>query len=748
MAREEPRRFLIAVGVATYGSEEWDDLEHVPSELAGVINLLTGQFQLERVLEPESKCPDRAFLTALSAWVKGADRHPDDHVVFYWSGHGAVADGRLRLVLPDTTDVLANALALEDVVGVLLQEARIGPVLLLLDVCYAGQGALDIGGRLKDLTRDRPRQSPPSIVALWATGSRDEAEQLVFANAFVEAVQSTVDPDERLRPGLDIARIAERVAMRLKGCDQHPGFWWSGSASSFAFLPNPHHIAHWPEGIDLATQRLFARLDPAARGVVRAEETGWFFRGRQRVFTDLCAWLKGEPKPGLCRVTGDVGAGKSAVLSRLYLLSRADYRRQFELQTLKETEVPPIGAIDTAVLLSNKTIPEVIAEIARGLRVSAETRDQLIAALRQRERCPVLLVDGLDEAVAPRNTRDLLEALGQTAARVIVGSRRPALEAAAPAELHIDLDVAPWADHRAVERYLAQRLQDELDGSAAPSGSWQQDLDGTARAVAERAGGNFLIARLTATALMAGASGDPRSPDWKFPRRSVTDSILFLRRWAMTSSVFGICCCPFAMLRMAVCRAGNFGQLSLAASATTISPKPTSPGSSRRPAILSLKICKSIVRSTVRSTPPSVSIYVRASRRSRFSVSLLKCCIAASIRRCQRPPLTLLMHAERSRDICGLLERVANSPNSLASLPGLRDSRALTRSILHTTSVTSMKRMRLPTRGSTLRHWPRRYGVCSGGAGWSAKSRTCHRVRGRLPSGSARSLPRGHLRPR
>jgi Caspase domain len=149
---EEARRFLIAVGVETYEAPEWDNLDYVPKEIACIVDLLTGpQFQIQRVLEPESKCPDSiAFLTALSAWVKCTDRQAGDHVVLYWSGHGAVVGGRLRLVLPNTTDVRANALALEDIVEILVQdEARIGPILLLLDVCFAGHAALDIGARLK-----------------------------------------------------------------------------------------------------------------------------------------------------------------------------------------------------------------------------------------------------------------------------------------------------------------------------------------------------------------------------------------------------------------------------------------------------------------------------------------------------------------------------------------------------------------------------------------------------------------------
>ncbi|MGY4281206.1 hypothetical protein ACVWXO_000426 [Bradyrhizobium sp. LM2.7] len=522
MPSDEPRRYLVAVGVDAYSSPEWSRLVSVPDELECIIGLLTEtRFKLERILESESKSPNRQdFLSAVSRWVRSGDRLPDDHLVLYWSGHGEVLSGQLRLIMPATVDVLVDSLALEDLVEILLQEdARIGPVLLLLDVCYASHAALDIGKRLGDLMRARPRPSPPSIVALSATGSREYAYQQVFANAFVDAVRSALDPEEWLSPCLDILQVAERVTAQMQPSGQKPGLWLSGAAANFAFIRNPYHISHLPRNIDLATRRLFGQLDPVARGVASIEEVGWFFQGRRKVFADLCRWLSSRPKPGLCWITGDVGAGKSAVLSRLYLLSRADYRAQLEPQTLNATEMPPIGAIDGMVLLSGKTMPEVIADIARELRAVAETRDQLVDALRRRKHCPTLLVDGLDEAVAPRSTRELLEHLAQSTARIILGSRLSALEGAISADLEIDLDVAPWSDQEAVEHYLQLRLSQEHAFRMTSDAPWRIDTLATAQAIAKRASGNFLIARLTATALIAGAPDDPRNPEWRFPKR-------------------------------------------------------------------------------------------------------------------------------------------------------------------------------------------------------------------------------------
>lgn len=532
MAPDDRGRFLVAVGVDSYDSAQWEKLEHVPEELSSVMGYLTAPpFRITRILEDESLKPEGdEFLVALGEWATSAERSTDDLLILYWTGHGDAEDGRLNLILPATRDALADALPFERIVGVLVRNgSRIGAVLLLVDVCFAGHAALDIGARLGDFTRKKPRNSPPNIVALLATGSRGEAEQKAFSEALIQGIQKTIDPNERLRPGLDIVRIGEHVKDLLAGRGQVPGFWWTGSPTNFPFIPNPHHIAHWPDGIDEATQRLFAKLDPASRGVAHPEDTGWFFKGRQRALADICGWLNSEKAPGLCRVTGKVGAGKSAVLGRLYLSSRPDYREHLPSKPLGEHEMPGLGSIDAAVLLSGKTFPEIVAEIARGLRIVAETQDQLIAKLRRLDRFPVLLVDGLDEAIAPRRTRDLLAELAATTVRVIVGIRKPNTigperdqrtedpRGEGQADLDIDLDRSPWFDEGAVESYILHRLGEENERLRALSPPWIDDLKSIAGAVAHRSDGNFLIARLTIMALIAGAPGDPRDLDWNFP---------------------------------------------------------------------------------------------------------------------------------------------------------------------------------------------------------------------------------------
>lgn len=519
MSPEEPRRFLIAVGVETYGSKAWARLEHVPHEIARIVDLLTdSRYRLKRVLKAESKRPQREpFLTGLFAWVSDSHRRPGDHLVLYWTGHGAVRNERLYLVLPGTAKVEVDGLKVEDIATVILgAESRLGPVLLLLDVCYAAEGGIDVAGLLGALTRQRHRDLPPEISIICATGSRAQAKQLVFADAFADAVLSCEEPDKHLPPTLNLFSVADKMEGLLRSSGQRPYLHIATSPGSCGFLRNPYHVPHWPLEIDLATQRLLKHLDPPARGVARPDAAGWYFKGRRKVFAELCQWLRSEARTGLCRVTGSIGAGKSAVLGRLYTLNRADYLDQIPSEVLAETEIPPIGSIDAAVLLPEKTLRDVIKEISRALRVVAETKEQLVSALEARERPTVLLVDGLDETIAPNNTRELLESLAQTM-RVIVGTRPLSSQWLMQPEIDINLDREPWADLDAVESYVLARLRDELRDRTAIFGSWQEDLDGTARSLAKRAGGNFLLASLTVTALIAGTAGDPRRQEWHFP---------------------------------------------------------------------------------------------------------------------------------------------------------------------------------------------------------------------------------------
>jgi hypothetical protein len=500
-------------------------LDKVPRELEIISSLLVSQeFRLIPALQTESAvlltpklgASRSRFLAALKAWVNSDERKRNDHLVLYWTGHGVVEAEELYFVLPDTEDVTIDGIRAQEISEILFNgESRLGPCLMLLDVCYAGQVALDLAARLPVLVRQRPRGRPPEISVVCAAGPRSEAEQMIFATAFAGAVRCAEDPDKRLEPSLFLDEILERMSAELRRTGQAIFSFFYRSADA-VFLRNRFHIPHLPRGIDVATARVLGRLDTAGRGVAAPEIPGWFFKGRKRVFADLCSWLNGQAAPSLCVVTGKVGAGKSAVLGRLYSLSRKDLREVTPPEVIAQTDIPHLGTIDAAMYVGKMSLSEVTYEVSARLGIATVDQDQLIRAIQKRDKVPTLLFDGLDETLAPKRTRQFLEKLASTC-RVLVGTRRLQEDWVLAPALCIDLDRNPWADPAAIGEYVLDRLESGMARGETRKLSWLEDLTAVATAVTTRAEDNFLLANLIVTALITGAAGDPRSPNWEFP---------------------------------------------------------------------------------------------------------------------------------------------------------------------------------------------------------------------------------------
>lgn len=518
MIKDEPRRYLLAVGIGTYASSQWPALGENERELARMVDLLTSDsFQYQRILEDITRRPERgALIDALADWCASSDRLPDDHLLVYWTGHGEVDAENLYLILPDTKTTLGGALGLNELINTLFHSSvRIGPVLLLLDLCCAEQAIIDVGERWGALKRSRNTTQTSELGIICAASARGPARQLVFVDAFVDAVQRAIDPDKRLPPALPLSDILNRMTQGLGNKVAFP-FSFSG-VSEWLFLRNPHCIPHWPRDIDTATESLLGQVDSVARGVFRASSEGWLFKGRKQAFSDLCAWLLPNSAPGLCRVTGCVGAGKSALLARLYTLSLPGYRDHVPPHALGGTELPAPGAIDAMILSNDKSAAKIFTELVDKLRLQAVTPDGLVKDLRQRGRVPVLLFDGLDEAERSDNVLALLETLAGSAARVIVGVRSPYAAGSLPAALTIDLDAPPWSDPGAVEDYVVDRLRSEAGGDGPDPAIARQDLEGVAREIVAGAQGNFLIASLMVTSRKLASTPEPDAAVYAAP---------------------------------------------------------------------------------------------------------------------------------------------------------------------------------------------------------------------------------------
>jgi hypothetical protein len=137
---------------------------------------------------------------------------------------------------------------------------------------------------------------------------------------------------------------------------QHARLFLTGDGIT-EFLPNPR-LDRWLRDLDLRTQALrrhrAARqaeqrdhVLPRARGLdTAAVDDLWLFTGRQQALRDACGWLRHRGGPAAMVVTGDPGSGKSALLSRLFVLADPKLRNRVpSLHTVPADTLPPIGSI-------------------------------------------------------------------------------------------------------------------------------------------------------------------------------------------------------------------------------------------------------------------------------------------------------------------------------------------------------------------------------------------------------------------
>ena len=268
---------------------------------------------------------------------------------------------------------------------------------------------------------------------------------------------------------------------------------------------------------------LYAGLD--ARGQVEQRGTGQrgevrgadLFTGREEALEEIRSWITSEESPWLpLVVTGQPGAGKSAVLAHAALTAEQDLGGISGVSGLV-VHARNATANDVMDAVAGATGVDTPPDVAGLVRVLAETED--------RPRL-VALVDALDEAASPTDRTAIASLLAGLArlswTRVVVATRPmaggdryqygqllPSLGVqSASSDNLVDLDVDPYADEAALVRYAGSLLaQDGVAHPVPPAAAWsayRKDPDRRRRlaeAVAARAEGNFLVGALTADLL-------------------------------------------------------------------------------------------------------------------------------------------------------------------------------------------------------------------------------------------------------
>ncbi len=253
----------------------------------------------------------------------------------------------------------------------------------------------------------------------------------------------------------------------------------------------------------------------------------WLFTGRRAILARILAWIHAE-KPGAFVVTGSAGSGKSAVVGRIVALSQSAQRRVLlEHAPLDPADPDPgIGCIDAGVHLRDMGAQQLATVLADRLQLPApESCWQLVEAVAKMPYPPVLVFDGLDEAIPEQATEivtDLLVPLS-VLANVLLATRHqefgwhqpPSGQEAAVrlGELFggsvsvVDLDAEPDTRHD-IQRYLTRWLR-----SADRADLVSRVASVLARKAAAQQGG-FLYARTVVSQIVRGVI-DVHAQGWE-----------------------------------------------------------------------------------------------------------------------------------------------------------------------------------------------------------------------------------------
>jgi hypothetical protein len=502
---------LSIVAIDSY--EHHDDLPSAAT--AERVERLLGPYGLAAVSRPPRADEAADLVTFLDGWATDADG--PGSTLLYWVGHGSregmhawLLTGASRSPLTDQRAV--NARTLANMLRTRWVERTAGDgswTVLILDVCRGRDAATTIVNILTEDPSSRPGQ-----VAVVEVGGNSATEVGRFVDALEEALAGFTENDAVIPLRSLLFAATDRLGPHVQ-----PTIWLSRDA----VLDNPRATS----AVLMATQDLVeewravvADLTPDVRDhfLGKAQgtelgELGWLFSGRADDCASFAGWLR-DTASGMLVVTGEPGAGKSALLGRFVALADPMVTSVLDRSGLAADDRaarPEPGAFDGVVHLAGRTLHEARSAIEQA--VPGLVIGEAGVSLDRPDRRVTLLVDALDEAQAPVGIAyELLRPLARHPnVRVVVGTRRsleegPDQPAAGQTEL-LDALAVTEADALVLRREPAAMADYARGWLARDAPDLDRDL---AARIVERVAGvdqPFLFVRLALPELLARVDG-------------------------------------------------------------------------------------------------------------------------------------------------------------------------------------------------------------------------------------------------
>jgi uncharacterized caspase-like protein len=232
----EGRRYALVVGISNYKhgyallDYAGDDADKIKAALKGL-----GYAVSSLTTDARAGSVDRdTLLKAIRDLI--ADRKPEDTILFYFSGHGSLRNGKQYLLCTDTDPNLFDETAFSlDTLGRLLGECQAGHRVLIIDACRDTSKADGVSGfaegrldqdfkdRLDAIARKAPAGLAVESVVLYACrpGQRSKESDAERAGFFtlrlVDALNGKATPNGPMTAGAVMRYVTGAMPAALHG---------------------------------------------------------------------------------------------------------------------------------------------------------------------------------------------------------------------------------------------------------------------------------------------------------------------------------------------------------------------------------------------------------------------------------------------------------------------------------------------------------------------------------------------------